>query len=143
MALREVERARSPLWVSQAAAAIVVLSMVLPLDGASSPHRLDLFSPPARSSRRRLVRLFTGWFFSPLADSFCFSPPAGSSLHHELQLEQCPVAWARCPSLFVLCQRSSACSCSQLRMRSECYAPYISINLDARPIALILSAAFF
>ena len=72
MALREVERARSPLWVSQAAAALVVLSMVLPLDGASSPHRLDLFSPPARSSRRRLVRLFTGWFVSS---------PAGSSRH--------------------------------------------------------------
>ena len=72
MALREVERARSPLWVSQAAAALVVLSMVLPLDGASSPHRLDLFPPPARSSRRRLVRLFTGWFVSS---------PAGSSLH--------------------------------------------------------------
>ena len=126
-----------------------------PLDGASSrwcflstPAGLILttgafVSPPAGSSFHRLVRLFTGWFFSPLADSFCFSPPAGSSLHHELQLEQCPVAWARCPSLFVLCQRSSACSCSQLRMRSECYAPYISINLDARPIALILSAAFF
>jgi hypothetical protein len=66
MALREVERARSPLWVSQAAAALVVLSMVLPLDGASSPHRLDLYS------HHRRVRLFTGWFFSS---------PAGSSLH--------------------------------------------------------------
>jgi hypothetical protein len=87
MALREVERARSPLWVSQAAAALVVLSMVLPLDGASSPHRLvilttgALVSPPACSSCRRLVRLATGWFFSPLAGSFCSSPPAGSSRH--------------------------------------------------------------
>ena len=131
MALREVERARSPLWVSQAAAALVVLSMVLPLHTGwtySHHRRVRLaagwfVSSPAGSSLHRLVRLFTGWFFSPLADSFCFSPPAGSSLHHELQLEQCPVAWARCPSLFVLCQRSSACSCSQLRMRSECYAP--------------------
>ena len=77
MALREVERARSPLWVSQAAAALVVLSMVLPLDGASSPHRLDLFSPPARSSRRRLVRLFTGWFVT----GWFVSSPAGSSRH--------------------------------------------------------------
>ena len=61
MALREVERARSPLWVSQAAAALVVLSMVLLLDGASSPHRLVILttgafvSPPVGSSRHWLV----------------------------------------------------------------------------------------
>jgi hypothetical protein len=146
MALREVERARSPLWVSQAAAACgpldgassrwCFLSMVLPLHTGwtySHHRRVRLaagwfVSSPAGSSLHRLVRLFTGWFFSPLADSFCFSPPAGSSLHHELQLEQCPVAWARRPSLFVLCQRSSACSCSQLRMCNECYAPYISFK---------------
>jgi hypothetical protein len=70
------------VWASQAAAALVVLSMVLPLDGASSPHRLvilttgALVSPPACSSCRRLFRrlfrLATGWFFSP---------PAGSSRH--------------------------------------------------------------
>ena len=84
MALREVERARSPLWVSQAAAALVVLSMVLPLDGASSPHRLvilttgALVSPPACSPgsfrhwlvlsapRHRLAPLATGCFSSPL-----------------------------------------------------------------------------
>ena len=80
MALREVERARSPLWVSQAAAALVVLSMVLPLDGASS--RWCFLSTPAGYSHHRRVRLTTGWFFSPLAGSFCFSPPAVSSLHH-------------------------------------------------------------
>ena len=69
------ERARSPrcvaLWVRHRRRGG-------PLDGASSrwcflstPAGL-IFSPPARSSRRRLVRLFTGWFFSP---------PAGSSRH--------------------------------------------------------------
>ena len=53
MALREVERARSPLWVSQAAAALVVLSMVLPLDGASSRWRfLSMVLPLDGASSR-------------------------------------------------------------------------------------------
>jgi hypothetical protein len=71
--------------------------MVLPLDGASSPHRLVILtshhrrvrlaagafvSPPARSSHHRLVLLATGWFFLLLATGCFFSPPAVSSLHH-------------------------------------------------------------
>jgi hypothetical protein len=54
--------------------------MVLPLDGASSPHRLVILitgvfvSPPAGSSRHWLALLATGWFFLLLAT-------AGSSRH--------------------------------------------------------------